>query len=78
MSQNIGKYNTHYNLPINIYNDLLICYNQGLNVEHVFFLKNDFLLSWQFVSLSSTNIADYKFDVKRELWCEFTLQVRAF
>ncbi|XP_022315529.2 DNA-directed RNA polymerase I subunit RPA1-like [Crassostrea virginica] len=28
----------------------------------------------QFVSLSSTNIADYKFDVKRELWCEFTLQ----
>lgn len=26
--------------------------------------------------LSSSNIADYKYDIKRELWCEFTLQVR--
>ena len=52
-----------------------MCYSQGLYVEC--FFKNHFLLSWQFVSLSSTNIADYRFDVKRELWCEFTLQVRA-
>lgn len=28
----------------------------------------------QFVVLSSSNIADYKYDIKRELWCEFTLQ----
>lgn len=32
----------------------------------------------QFVVLSSSNIADYKYDIKRELWCEFTLQVRLY
>ncbi|XP_061175152.1 DNA-directed RNA polymerase I subunit RPA1-like [Saccostrea echinata] len=28
----------------------------------------------QFVLQSSSNISDYKYDVKKELWCEFTLQ----
>lgn len=34
------------------------------------------IIAFQFVLQSSSNIADYRYDVKKERWCEFTIQVR--